>query len=310
MMLRFLKARKFDIEKTKQMWSDILQWRKEFGADSLTPSWRILISQKSTKFAGHAMQATTMDRYLKYHVQEFERTFGTKFPACSITAKKHIDQRTNIFDVQGVGLKNFNKAAKDLLMHLQKIDGDNYPETLCRMLIINASPGFRLLLNNVKGFLDPKTTTKIHVLGNKFQSKLLKVIDASCRRVQCKKRNLKKKEMMKMRKMVMMRKLMIRKLNLIKKNNLKILRKKKLKRSISVRVNSKPSRSCGIRQLHLALSMGNKTFPRYPKLDILVEPEQFIEQRVNFYAETEKHYDLKCQLTLDRELYEKELEAE
>ncbi|KAE8729153.1 Phosphatidylinositol/phosphatidylcholine transfer protein SFH3 [Hibiscus syriacus] len=103
--------------------------------------------------ANKLTQVTTIDRYLKYHIKEFEKTFAVKFPAASIAAKGQINQSTTILDVEGVILN--------------------------RMFIINAGSGFRLLWSTVKSFLDPKTTSKIHVLGNKYQSKLLEVIDAN-----------------------------------------------------------------------------------------------------------------------------------
>ncbi|AQL02949.1 Phosphatidylinositol/phosphatidylcholine transfer protein SFH13 [Zea mays] len=91
------------------------------------------------------MQITSVDRYIKYHVQEFERAFRERFPACTLAAKRHIDSTTTFLDVQGAGFKNFSKTARELVHRMQKIDSDYYPE----------------------------------VLGSNYQSMLLEVIDSS-----------------------------------------------------------------------------------------------------------------------------------
>ena len=48
------------------------------------------------------LQVTTIERFVKYHVSEQEKTLNLRYPTCSIAAKRHIASTTSILDVNGV----------------------------------------------------------------------------------------------------------------------------------------------------------------------------------------------------------------
>ncbi|XP_038974097.1 phosphatidylinositol/phosphatidylcholine transfer protein SFH9-like isoform X2 [Phoenix dactylifera] len=202
-MRRFLKARGFNIEKTIHMWSEMLQWRADFGTDSILQDFVFDELEEVLRYYPHnyhgvdrdgrpvyierlgrvdpskLMKVTTVERFLKYHVQVLEKVFTEKYPACSLAAKKHIDTMITILDVQGVNWMSVGKLAHDIVLRINKIDSDNYPEILHKMFIVNAGNGFRLLWSALKGFIDPRTSAKIQVLGDAYRTTLLEFIDMS-----------------------------------------------------------------------------------------------------------------------------------
>ncbi|KAI3727466.1 hypothetical protein L6452_16080 [Arctium lappa] len=68
------------------------------------------------------LQTTSIDRFVKYHVSEQEKTLKSRFPACSIAAHKHIASTTSILDVKNVVLGSNYK--NDLI---EAIDPSNLP---------------------------------------------------------------------------------------------------------------------------------------------------------------------------------------
>ncbi|XP_071935876.1 phosphatidylinositol/phosphatidylcholine transfer protein SFH13-like isoform X1 [Coffea arabica] len=94
--------------------------------------------------------------------------------------ERRICSATTILDVQGLGVKKFSRTTANLLASMTKINNNYYPETLHRMFIVNAGPGFKKVLwPAAQKFLDAKTIAKIQVLEPKSLGKLLEAIDSS-----------------------------------------------------------------------------------------------------------------------------------
>ncbi|KAK8549652.1 hypothetical protein V6N13_073433 [Hibiscus sabdariffa] len=190
-LLRFLRMRDFDLPKAREMFLSYLQWRKDYGVDTIHKASKdfnfaeleevkkcyphgfhgvdrsgrpVYIERVGMVDLNALLQVTSIDRFVKYHVSEQEKTLNLRFPACSIASKRHIASTTSILDVKGVGMSNFSKPARYLFMEIQKIDSNYYPETLNQLFIINAGSGFRMLWKVIKAFMDARTLAKIHVI--------------------------------------------------------------------------------------------------------------------------------------------------
>ena len=118
---------------------------------------------------------TTAERMLQNLVVEYEKVADPRLPACSRKADQLLETCCTIMDMKGVGLTKAN-SVYSYIQRASAISQNYYPERLGKLYIINAPWGFSTVFSIVKGFLDPVTVEKIHVLGSGYQSELLKQV--------------------------------------------------------------------------------------------------------------------------------------
>ena len=75
-------------------------------------------------------------------------------------------------DLKGVGVTKVS-SVYGYVKQATAISQNYYPERLGKLYLINAPWGFSSVFSVVKGFLDPVTVEKIHVLGGGYERELL-----------------------------------------------------------------------------------------------------------------------------------------
>jgi hypothetical protein len=120
---------------------------------------------------------TTADRMLKNLVCEYEKLADPRLPACSRKAGKLLETCCTVMDLKGVGITSV-PSVYGYVKQASDISQNHYPERLGKLYLINAPWGFSSVFSAVKGFLDPVTVSKIHVLGSGYQKELLSQVPA------------------------------------------------------------------------------------------------------------------------------------
>lgn len=201
MLLRFLRAREYDVDRAATMFLDMLQWRQEGRVDHILEEFHFTEREEflsifpqgyhKTDKQGHPVyiqhlgrvdltrirEVTTEERMLKYHVQEWERCMKYIFPICSKLHNRQIDSTFAVIDVKGVGFYHMTKEVRRVLATITKTDSDNYPETLFHTCIINAPTAFRAIWAVVKPLLNKRTQGKIEVCPKDYMPVLRNWID-------------------------------------------------------------------------------------------------------------------------------------
>ncbi|KAI0002872.1 CRAL-TRIO domain-containing protein [Russula compacta] len=201
LLLRFLRARKFDVPKAKAMLLSAEQWRKAENVDELARTFEFKEKEEVDKYYPQfyhkidkdgrpvyieqlgkldfkALYAiTTQERLLHRLISEYERSLATRMPASERAVGHPVETFCTIMDLQGVSLSNFYRV-KDYVMAAAAIGQDRYPEIMGKFYIINAPWAFSAIWSVIKVWLDEVTVNKIDIIGSAYKDKLLAQIPA------------------------------------------------------------------------------------------------------------------------------------
>ncbi|KAK0540504.1 cytosolic factor, phosphatidylinositol/phosphatidylcholine transfer protein [Tilletia horrida] len=202
MLLRFLRARQFNVDAAYEMYSKAAQWRKSVDLDRsleefhfaeqeavASYGWR-MYWHKTDKLGrpifvqdlnnidpvGVFGQCTTADRIIKRFAGTLELACRERYAACTKEAGHLVEDNFMIVSIGGLGFSTFWNMKGQLQKLLAVLDA-NFPELSGRVQIINAPWAFATIWSWIKGWLPVGTRDKVDIQGTDFLPTLLEWID-------------------------------------------------------------------------------------------------------------------------------------
>ncbi|GAB4845914.1 hypothetical protein Ancab_024920 [Ancistrocladus abbreviatus] len=196
-LVRFLKAREWNVDKAHKMLVDCLNWRVQNEIDDILTKpiipvdvYRAIRDSHLVGMSGFSKEGlpviavgvglSTFDKasvhyYVQSHIQMNEYRDRVMLPLASKMYARPISTCLKVLDMTGLRLSALSQIK--LLTVISTIDDLNYPEKTETYYIVNAPYIFSACWKVVKPLLQERTRRKIQVLQGCGKDELLKVID-------------------------------------------------------------------------------------------------------------------------------------
>ncbi|KAJ4468981.1 CRAL-TRIO domain-containing protein [Lentinula lateritia] len=198
---RFLRARKYNLRDAKKMFIDAQNWRQSVKLDELYkkidpfdypereavfdcwPMWFHKLGRPlNLQFLGGldlqrlSKEGVTPERHWETIIVNAECLTREILPAAAKKYGKEIDSVLVIIDLKGFGLSKFWQM-KHLAQKSFQISQDYYPETMGRLVILNAPSTFTIIWNAIRPWIAKETANKVDILGADYREQLLELVD-------------------------------------------------------------------------------------------------------------------------------------
>lgn len=173
--LRYLRARKFNVENAKSMLNETIKWRIDFDIKSIHDGWQNIIKEENSTGKGYCRGFSKEGNVLLYLRPEHENTHNhegnlkhlvynmERAVACMDSDGKGAEKLILLIDYHGYSLLNAPpmRTSTETLSILQ----NHYPERLFRAYCIRPPWIFNAFWTMISPFIDPITLKKIQMIS-------------------------------------------------------------------------------------------------------------------------------------------------
>ncbi|KAF7365234.1 CRAL-TRIO domain-containing protein [Mycena venus] len=184
-LLRFLRARKFNLAQAKTMITNAQEWRKTVNGTGLDKLYTEIdpfdYPEREAVFDCWPLWFHKTDKKGQRHWQSVivnaECLTREVLPACARQAGRPIGTVLVIVDLKGFSLGKFWQM-KNLARSSFQISQDYFPETMGQLAIVNAPSSFAFIWSIMRPWMAKETAEKVDILGHDYKQRLLEMVDA------------------------------------------------------------------------------------------------------------------------------------